>query len=293
VEIGPKLARTLETAHGWCISRYAASVAKANPAARAAVAPINSGVSISVGSSPFSFAVGLAMDSPIAPAELDEVETFFRSRGLPPRIDICPYTDPTLLPLLARRGYTPSEVTSVLAASLDGALRQPLPCGADLRWAEECDCDAWVDVVAKGFFNSDPGRMARVRMAALFRVPDSMNVIVTVGGEIAAVAGGMLPENGQVAALFGSSVLPQFRRIGLHAAMIHFRLECARLAGCTLAVSSATPGSDSQRNLMQCGFVLCYEKITYVARNGTQAAAASATSGAPRPTSSFRTSGEA
>jgi len=270
VEIGPKLARTLEAAHGWCISRYAASVARMDPGARAAVSPINSGVTISVGSSPFSFAVGLAMDAPIALAELDEVEDFFRSRALPPRIDVCPYTDPGLLPMLQERGYSPSEVTSVLAATLDGT-KPPMPSCANLRWAEGADCDFWVDVVARCFFHSEPGSQVRSRITALFQVPDSMNVIATIGGEIAGVSGGMLPEDGAVAVLFGSSVLPPFRNCGTHTAMVLFRLDRARRAGCTLAVTSATPGSVSERNLIHCGFVPCYEKITYVASNRLRA----------------------
>ena len=275
MEVGAKLARTLEAAHGWCISQYAASVARLNPHVRAAVAPVNSGVSIYVGPSPFSFAVGLAMDAPIAEAEINEVEDFFRSRSIPPRIDICPYTDPGLLPILEQRGYTPAEVTSVLAFDLEADLRATKNDHAVLRWAEEQDCDVWVDVVARCFFETDPGERARSRMAALFQVPDSLNVIATVGGSLAGVAGGMIPEDRAVAALFGSAVLPQFRHNRVHQAMIDFRLQRAKELGCRLAVASATPGTVSEHNLTRFGFVPCYHKITYVAPCDQRAASGS------------------
>lgn len=261
-----KLACSLEAAHGWCIGEYARSVARLMPGSSAAVVQVNSGVCICTGSGPFNFAVGLAMDGPISQSDLDEVEDFFRCRGLRPRIDVTPYTDPSLAKFLQTRGYLPSEYTSALSRRLEGDLPAvAAPEKVTVRWAEPCELDAWVDVLAKCFFIADPGPDRRANMAALFQVPNSLNVLAFADAELAGVAGGMIPDDLDVAVIFGSSVLPQFRNRGIHGAMLRLRLERAMDLGCKSMAVSATPGSRSEKNLIRCGFVPCYEKITYVA----------------------------
>jgi GNAT superfamily N-acetyltransferase len=267
VENGAKLARSLETAHGWCIGQYAASVARRRSESSAAVLPVNSGVCICTSvSGPFNFAVGMGLDGPISLSEFDEVESFFRSRGLSPRIDVNPYTDASLCALLHERGYYSSEITSVLALSLQGELpAAQLPENTELRWAEERDCDDWVNVLVKCFFVTDPGPERRANLAALFCVPNSLNVMALIDGELAGIAGGMIPDDLEVAAIFGSSVLPQFRNRGIHGAMLRARCDRAKDAGCKVMAVTATPGGVSERNLIRHGFVPCYEKATYVA----------------------------
>lgn len=264
MEPGAKLAYVIESAHGWCIGEYAHSVARRQPESVAAVLPINTGRCICTNSGPFSFAVGLAMGSPITLDEFCEVEKFFHNRGLLPRIDITPYTDPSLTRLLSERRYFPSEFTSMLCANLNDEL-PAVSCSSDivLRWAEGDDCGVWADVIEKCFFGSEPEPERRENLAAMFHVPNSLNLIALVGGEVAGVSGGMIPDDRSVPTLFGSAVLPSFRRRGIHAAMLRFRLERARDAGCKVAAVSATPGSASERNLLRLGFTPCYEKVTY------------------------------
>lgn len=267
MEAGVKLAHSLEAAHGWCIGQYAASVSRRRPGSGAAVVPVNSGVCISTAvTGPFNFAVGMGLDGPVAASELDQIEDFFRSRGLTPRIDLSPYTDPSLCELLKERGYRSAEVASALAMSFHSELppaRPPENIG--LRWAEKQDCEDWVSVLVKGFFAVDPGPERRDNIAALFYVPNSLNIIAITDGEVAGIAGGMIPDDLGVAVIFASSVLPHFRNRGIHGAMLRARLERAKSAGCKLVAATATPGSVSERNLIRCGFVPCYEKITYAA----------------------------
>src|SRR5512146_1858047 len=93
---GAKLAYAIESAHGWCIAEYANSVARRRPDCGAGVFPVNTGRCICTCSGPFNFAVGLAMGKPITVDEFCEVDHFFRSRGLLPRIDVTPYTHSSL-----------------------------------------------------------------------------------------------------------------------------------------------------------------------------------------------------
>lgn len=277
METGAKLAYTMEAAHGWCIGEYAHSVSRARPDTNAAVMPINTGRCICADSPPFNFAVGLALGQPITSDEFAEVECFFRQRGLLPRIDLTPYSHPSLAALLQQRGYVPAEYTTVLSRGLDDDFSDiPLPDDVSIRWARAADCDTWANVVVRCFFVADPGPARRSNLAALFRVPNPLNLIAFVEAEIAAVAGGMIPgelaDDGTshampgVAVLYGSAVLPAFRNRGIHCALVRLRLERARDAGCGIAAVSATPGSASERNLIRCGFTPCYEKVTYIAQ---------------------------
>jgi GNAT superfamily N-acetyltransferase len=144
----------------------------------------------------------------------------------------------------------------------EGAI-PPLPQRTSIRWATPDECNAWIDVVAHCFFVADPGPERRANMASLFHVPGSLNTFATVNDALVGVAGGMIHPDGDIVALFGSATLPEFRRRGIHRAMLEFRLSHARLQGCKLALITATPGSTSERNLMRHGFVECYEKVTY------------------------------
>ncbi len=279
MEPGAKLAYAIESAHGWCIGEYAFSVARRRPGCGAGVLPVNTGRCICTSSGPFNFAVGLAMGKPITMDEFCQVDHFFRSRDLLPRIDVTPYTDPSLLALLQQRDYIPSEFTSTLCFDLSQPLPEiALPKNIVLRWADPSDCDVWVETVAKCFFVTDPGPDRRDNLAALFSVPNSLNVIAEDEGQngtqtsvgtglcpVAAVSSGMIPDDLTMPTIFASAVLPAYRNRGIHAAMLRLRLDRLRVAGCKTVAVSATPGSASERNLIRYGFVPCYEKITYIA----------------------------
>lgn len=263
-QVDRELARKLESVHGWCVAQYAASLQRMCPQVGAAVLEIAGGVAIYAGPSPFSFMVGAGMDGPVRTEDLEHIEEFFASRQHAARIDVTPYSDPSLSELLLERGYRVSEMTAVLVRELQSDLPPVFwPENIAVRWAEPGDCERWVDVVAKCFFVHTPGPEQRANMAAMFSVPHSLNVLATCGGTLAGVAGGMIPDDREVAPLFASATLPQFRRNGIHGAMLQFRLAQAKAEGCKLAMITATPGSTSERNLHRHGFVACYEKVTW------------------------------
>jgi GNAT superfamily N-acetyltransferase len=260
------LARQLEAAHAWCILRYAESLAGLRPHSGACWIAAGGGHAIFTGPSPFSFAVGLGLNGPVAAEEVDAVEAFFTARNLHTAVEITPLTDAALVELLQTRGYRPREVGTVLYRDLTGGPEIPesAPAGVSLRWAEPGDVDLWVEMLTKYFYADDPGPERRANMVALFNVPDSLTALAYVDGEFAGIAGGMLPGHMGVVPIFGSSTLPQFRQRGVHAALLNFRLRCARQAGAGMCLATATPGSDSERNLQRCGFTIAYEKRTYV-----------------------------
>jgi len=258
------LARRLEAAHGWCIAQYAASLQRLRPQLGAAVLEIAGALAIYAGPSPFSFTVGLGMSAPVTMADLDQIEEFFAPRGHATRIDVTPYSDLSLRKLLHQRGYRVSEITSVLMRDLQEDLPAFVwPEDITLRWAEPNDCQAWIDIVARCFFVREPGPERRNNMAAMFQVPNSLSVLALRDNAVVGAAGGMVPDDLGIAALFASATLAEFRRRGIHGAMLHFRLQRAKALGCKLALVTATPGSASERNLHRYGFRACYEKVTW------------------------------
>jgi GNAT superfamily N-acetyltransferase len=60
------------------------------------------------------------------------------------------------------------------------------------------------------------------------------------------------------------STLPAFRRRGVQRACLAARLDLARAAGCDLAVTSATPGGESARNIERAGFQCVYTSVGLV-----------------------------
>jgi hypothetical protein len=259
------LARELEAAHLSSMLRYADSLARHCPEVGACSTPLAGGQAVFAGQSPFSSATGMAMDRAITAAELDEVARFFLSRGSDVRIEVCPLADPSLVRLLEQRGYRVAEVTSALychlapATTYDTAVANAIK----VRWADLADGERWAEFLTRCLYGRDAARERRRDMLAMFMVPDSLNCMGYLDGELAGIGGGMLPVKGGIATFYGGCTLPRARQRGLHAAVLYQRLRRAAEAGCRMVLAACTPGSDSERNLQRLGFAPAYYKRTY------------------------------
>jgi GNAT superfamily N-acetyltransferase len=215
------------------------------------------------GHSPFSFAVGFGLSRGLAATELNTVEAFYAERGVPCKIDVTPATDVSVETLLHARNYRVADLTSVLSvATEDFDLGGAAP-EVQLRWASPDDCETWVDTVARNFYVTEPGEERRGNMACMFHAANALNVIASVEGKLAGVAGCMIPYDGGMAVVYGSCTVPEFRRLGVHREMLRLRVDTARAAGCDSVLATALPGSDSERNLERCGFTPWYVKTTW------------------------------
>ncbi len=117
----------------------------------AAVLEIAGGIAIFMGvDSPLSQAVGIGLNGPVSPSEIGQMESFFRSRGARVSIDLCPLAEPGLLPVLADRGYRPTEFNNVLVKSLAGA---PAVLTPRVRRAATEEQERWSHTVGWGFFD--------------------------------------------------------------------------------------------------------------------------------------------
>lgn len=213
--------------------------------------------------SPLNDAIGLGLFGPATSEALDAVEEFFSSRGHRSVVRVISLAHPTALKLAAARGYRLTELGhrwvldlsewhSPLAAP-DGRVRPASAPEEELTWAR---------AVEGGFADADdPGPDADLTAArTFFRMEGAMPVIAVQDGQ--AAAGGMLDLVGDVAALFAAATRAAYRRRGLQAALLDWRLRTAQAMGKALATIETDPGSASQRNVERMGFQLAYAVAT-------------------------------
>ncbi len=219
------------------------------------------------------------MSGPVSDGELDRVEEFYRSFGLPTRFELCPYADPTLVAATARRGYRLTGFINVFVRALGdrdpsehGPERGALPlhgANADadvrpgsvrVRRIDKREGTAWARLVGQGFGESEPSAMTiDLGLAQLDR-----EHVACFQAEIEGlpVAGGVLSVDDGIAFLFAGSTLAGQRGRGAQTALIAARVAYARDIGCRLVSVAASAGSSSQRNIERAGFRLSYTRAS-------------------------------
>lgn len=239
------LARRLERAQALQNERF-------NRAAGGRSLPIGGGFAHFRGEAhPLNQALGLV--EPLAESDLEAVEAFL---GAPTVLELGPGADPSLWPLLARRGYRLQLFQQLWVRNLDGP---PPEVDGAVRPAEAGEARTFNRVVAAGFLECDDWRDLVPPFDMSLEVPEAWGFLAFVGGEPA--GGGMLGIVDGVALLSGDAVLPRFRGRSLQKALILARLAFARGRGCDLACASTAPGTASQRSFEACGFRVVYPKV--------------------------------
>jgi GNAT superfamily N-acetyltransferase len=216
--------------------------------------------------SPIGRATGLGLEAPVSAEELDRVEEFYRSRGAPSQVDVCPLTDPGLMTMLKERGYCLGELNNVLYRPLDpGEQFPPASAGVEIRPGRAEEAALLTRIVARSFFeNGDTPEGFDQMLLPLFQMPGAVKFLALVEGNPAAGAAGLIIHERRMIALFGAGTLPEFRRRGIQTALLRTRLSLAAEAGCDLAVTVTQGGSTSQHNAERLGFRVAYSKATLV-----------------------------
>jgi hypothetical protein len=103
-------------------------------------------------SSPVNGTRGLGMQKQVSPQDMDRLERFFRRRQTVPRIDTCPFADPSVRTHLKERGYTPGQVLAVLYLEVGETREAPaLPYGVAITRASSDQAGLWIRTTAQGF----------------------------------------------------------------------------------------------------------------------------------------------
>jgi len=211
---------------------------------------------------PANHIVGMGLYDPVTLDDVERVEEFYRSRGVPCEMVVSPLADPSLRELLVPRSYRITEFNSVLIRPLERCVPVRAADGITVERVTPETEQVWASVIARGF--AEYGPVPENLFAAFATLPDSLNFLARVDGEPAGGGMGTVMREAGIAALFGTATLPEFRGRGVQTALINRRLWEASQQGCEYAVVSTMPGSGSQRNMERRGFRVAYTKIVVV-----------------------------
>lgn len=207
---------------------------------------------------PVNQIVGLGLYDEVTPAHLDEVEEFFRSRGVPCAVVLSPLAQASLRSMLGERGYGIAEFNSVLIRRIQSEEPFTPPPGLVLERVTSETVGPWMAAIAKGFEQDIV--VAESVFGGFAALPGAMSFLVRIEDKVVGGCGGRVIPEARIAALFGTATLPEYRGRGVQSALIAKRLQEAALAGCEYAVVSTNPGSGSQRNMERRGFRVAYTK---------------------------------
>jgi GNAT superfamily N-acetyltransferase len=265
-----ELARRLEIAEMESALAYAVACTAVFPDSGATAEAIGGGIAVYTGAgSPINRVHGLGMRSRVYKAEITACEDFFTLQREPTRIDLCPLADPSLLTELRRRRYGVAQFKHVWVRGIDTPSKElPAPPIVRVTPVDTAERALWAQVVASSF-QGEPIEQANVDLA----LPTSQKLDTTcflawIGGNPA--GGGALALHDGVGILYSTSVRPEFRRLGVHSALLEARVRYAYGQGCDILMVQTVPGSASQRNVERAGFRIAYTKPTMILDTPTQ-----------------------
>lgn len=269
--IDKTLARRLEAAEELPQVRYVELYQELWPDVKAVSAEICAGHMCYCGAdSPIGRAVGLGLERELKQDDLERVEEFYHSRGVPAQIDVTPLHDGAVFELLRQRGYGIAELNNVLWRRLRHDDTYPEQVGGfEIRQGTSNEADSFAEIAARCFDEQGEHSEEFHRMLApLFRMPGAVSFMATVAGQPAAVGSGLIIPDYKIVALFGAGTLPEFRRRGIQTSLLVERLKLAAEADCEIAVIVTQGGTLSQRNAERLGFRVAYSKATMVKQGG-------------------------
>jgi GNAT superfamily N-acetyltransferase len=255
------LARRLEQTEGRGNAAFVDAQARLDPSS-GAIWKVAGGTSVmfaGVGS-PITQTFGLGLHEPLRTSDLDAIERFFTSRGSAVLHEVCPLAGVDVSAMLAKRGYRPVELSSVLYQRIDANTRIESNSALRVRKVEQAEQAMYGKVSAQGW-SEHPELMPYVEGFAKLSVACATCFIAERDGKPIATAALFMHEG--TALLAGASTVPEGRRQGAQNALLDARLQTAASNGCTLAMMVAAPGSASQRNAERHGFRIAYTRTKW------------------------------
>ena len=212
--------------------------------------------------SPVTQTFGLGLFEELTPASLDVIERFFLDRGAPVLHEVSPFAGVAALEMLCARNYRPIELSNVLCRPVERPTAEE-QSGISVRLIAPEDAQLWSNISARGWSHEHPelGDFLPDLGAISAARGDSLSFLAEHDGKPGAA--GVLCIHDGVALFGGSSTVPELRRRGLQAALLHKRMGYAFDHGCDLAMIVVQPGSDSQRNAERKGFRIAYTRIKW------------------------------
>jgi len=214
--------------------------------------------------SPFSAAIGVGLAGPVTAEDVDRIEAHLGPGGGPVRIEVGPWSDPSLAAELARRGYLIERFHQVWWRP---PLPLPPPAGVEVRPIRPGEERAWIDLFAQAYLGRPVQSGAQAEaFLAMTRAEGNVCFFALEAGAPAAVA--IASDTGGLALLSGAGVPAASRGRGLQLALVQARLVWAAERRCDIAASATEPGTASQRTLERAGFRCAYPKVVMVRAGG-------------------------
>lgn len=255
------LARRLEQTEGRGNAAFVDAQARLDPAS-GAIWRVADGTAVmfaGVGS-PITQTFGLGLHEPLRAENLDAIERFFTSRGSAVIHEVCPLAGVEVSATLAKRGYKPVELSSVLYQPIDANTRIEANPALTVRTVEQSEVGMYGKVSAQGW-SEYPELMPYLEGFARLSVACATCFVAERDGQPIASAALFMHEG--TALLAGASTVPGGRRQGAQNALLDMRLRTAASNGCDLAMMVAAPGSASQRNAERQGFRIAYTRTKW------------------------------
>ncbi len=195
--------------------------------------------------------VALAVGSsrPLDDDDIAVLEAFYRSRGVPVRIEIGATALERDRALLERHGFT-LEDDGAYAFYETTAAPDAANDGVAVHLAH--DRPSWVRLMANAFAGDAAPDERRMRSIELCGAAAAAVFIAELGGVPA--GGGALGICGEHALLYCGAVLAQHRGRGVHRALVDARVAEARTRGFVRAAMKVAIGSASERSARAAGF---------------------------------------
>ncbi len=224
---------------------------------------VGGGVASYVGPhSPANGAIGLGFCGEVTHGQIATVERFFLDRGEEPIASVCPVAHPSLVRVLGERGWVVGTFENVLVREVraEDSFDPPAPGVSCAAARGRDELNDWALMAARGFSAPQEPTEPELRLATV--ATHRVGAIFLFGMVDGVRAGtGQLEIADDIGWLSGDTTLPPFRRHGVQGTLQRARLELARDAGCSLAVTESVPGSASQRNMERLGFRVAYTRV--------------------------------
>ena len=267
------LAARIDGAEARLCAEIAKFVGASQPHAGSTVIPISGGSAVYVSpSSPVNKVIGLALGTALDMTALERIETEWRSKGEPVRVELSALTDPSVGGVLTDRGYRLHGFENVLGLAVDAIPSEPAATNISVEVVQEDQLQPWLEIAVDAFMNLDgtgsvpDDALPREQLAKVLEevtgAPAFIHYLARIDGQPVGEAAMRL--DGDLAQIAGAGTLPQARGRGVQKALLQRRLADARRAGCTLAVVTTAPGTRSQENVMRRGFELLYTRAILV-----------------------------
>lgn len=218
-----------------------------------------------------NYAAGFGFDGVVTRPEIEEIIAWYQEKGIEPRLETHPFQHPETLAALEDLKFVTRQFEFVYARDLDAretvSTVVATPPELCVRLVDKSSPEAmrqYALLAMSGFYppGTSPGE-DDVRLAIKGASgKESLGVIAWMGDTPVGAGGAEVA--GEVAALFGASVLPEFRRRGVQQALLAERLNFAAKRGARIATIGSLPGAITERNVRRMGFHAAYVKSMLV-----------------------------